>query len=266
MDRDTEDIAEDTVDPRYIVPGLARGLHILQFFNAAQSEMTLAELAEKAGLSRSSAYRLVYTLEKEGFLSRDPDSKRYALTSRVMGLGYAFLAARPLVEIVHPYLRRISQATGVAAHLVELDGTDTVYLARVAPAARVISNLQVGTRLPAHRTVSGRILLAGLSAEELRVLHPRMQAMYPDHPPPDPEALVARAAQDAATGYVLDESAFDPGIQSFAAPVRDGAGKTVAALNAIGPVQVMADLGGPERLDALIGAEARALSRTLGWA
>ncbi|MDF0596609.1 IclR family transcriptional regulator [Psychromarinibacter halotolerans] len=255
----------DEVDQRYIVPGLERGLHILQLFNATGESMTLAELAEGIGLSRSSAYRLVYTLEKSGFLSRDAQSKRYALTSRVMTLGYAFLAARPLVETVQPFLQRISQRTRLAAHLVELDGTETVYLARVAPSARVISNLQVGMRLPAHRTVSGRVLLSGLTADGLAALYPRMVSDHPDYPPPELQDLVARANADRERGFVMGESAFDPGIESYATPVKTGAGQITAALNVIGPKKVLDDLGGKEALDEIVGSEARQLSRALGW-
>ncbi|MFV0244341.1 MAG: IclR family transcriptional regulator [Qingshengfaniella sp.] len=266
MDEGADDLrGRDDVDPRYVVPGLARGLFLLQVFNGQQSDLTLAELAEAAGLSRSSTYRLVYTLEKEGFLSRDPETRRYALTSRVMTLGFAFLAARPLIEIVHPFLRRISQATGLAAHLVELDGTETVYLARVAPSVRVISNLQIGMRLPAHSTVSGRVLLADMGDEAVTGLYPRMLSDHPDQPPPPLDALLDRAHEDAARGHVMGESAFDPGIASFAAPVRNGAGQVVAALNVIGPVPQMLMVGSETELQAIVGAEAQNLSVQLGW-
>ncbi|MCB1396875.1 MAG: IclR family transcriptional regulator [Rhodobacter sp.] len=262
----TDASTESGLDPRYVVPGLTRGLKILQLLNTRQRDMTLAEIADAIGLSRSSTFRLLYTLEGAEFLSRDPVQKRYALSSRVLSLGYSYLAAQPLVEKVYPYLRRISLATGLTAHLVELDGVDAVYIARVAPTARFVSNLQIGTRLPAHRTVSGRVLLSGIDPEILPEVHARLTALDPDTPPPPLEVFRERVHADEKRGYVFAESTFDPGIESFAAPVRDGAGRVIGAINALGQSRTVRALGGVAELDAIIGANARELSRQLGWA
>lgn len=260
-----EPVELNEVDQRYIVPGLSRGLSLLHLFDRDKPEMKLAELAAAAGLSRSAAFRLVYTLEKENYIQRDPISRRYSLTSKVLSLGFVYLYSRPVAEIVQPYLRRLSIATKVAAHLIQLDGTYSVYLARVAPQATLVTNLQVGTRLPAHATASGRVLLSGLVEPTLKALHERMRIEHKNLPPPPLKQLIARAAQDRDRGYVMEESMFDAGVLSFAAPVRDGTGNIVAALNVVGPRRLMEEVGDATKFDAIVGQEARDLSAAIGF-
>lgn len=253
------------IDPRYVVPGLSRGLALMALFDANRPELKLSEIADGAGLSRSAAFRLVYTLEKENYLRRDPLTRRYGLTSKVLSLGFVYLNSRPLAELVHPYLRRISAATNAAAHLIQLDGVYAVYVARVAPTAALVANLQVGRRLPAHATSSGRVLLSGLDEPTLQALYGEMRREHLETPPPSLRYLVARAEEDRARGYVMGESMFDPGVLSFAAPVRDGGGAVVAALNVVGPRSLMERVGNAAAFDVIVGQVARDFSAALGF-
>jgi len=107
---------QETIDERYIVPGLARGLQMLQSFTRDRQEQTVGEMAKRVGVSRSSAFRIVYTLEACGFLRRIEDSRRYQLGSRVLELGYSFLAGKDLIEVATPILRKADQC----AHAVRL--------------------------------------------------------------------------------------------------------------------------------------------------
>lgn len=258
--------AADEIDPRYMVPGLSRGLALLGLFTRRRPAQTLAELAAGLGLTRSATYRIVYTLEKEGFLGRDPVTRRFRLTSRVLALGFEYLHSQDLPEQARPVLRELSDATSAAAHLVVLEGWHVLYLARVAPAAPLVSNLQVGTRLPCHVTASGRALMACLDAPALEALHRRLVAECREGPPPPPlEALGAQAEADRARGHVYRESVLDPGWMTFATVVRDGSGAAVASINVIGPAKQMEGLGGEAGLrDLVLGAAAR-LSRGIGW-
>ena len=254
----------EDVDQRYIVPGLSRGLGVLALFGQQRTKMTLSEIAATSNLSRSAAYRLVYTLEKEGFLSREAGTRSYRVTSKVMSLGFAYLSTMPLVEIVYPHLRRISEKTGAASHLVGLDDVWTVYLARITPHARLVSNLQVGTRLPAHASVSGRVLLAGQSDGALESLYERL-ADVEEMPSLSRKELVERAREDRRRGYVMADSIFETSILSFAAPVRDARGSVVAALNVLGPKKLLEAVGDAEALFAIVGTEAQELSASIGY-
>lgn len=256
---------EDFIDVRYIVPGLARGLAMLQLFTKARPEQTLNELAEGLGLSRSAAYRLVYTLEKEGFLSRNQHTRRYRVTSRVLSLGFELLNALPLTVKAQPYLLRLSEASRAASHMVVLEGWQSVYLARVAPQVTLVSNLQIGTRLPAHVTASGRIMLAHLDDERLRKVFDLLNRECTIvEPPRDFEEFRATARADRARGHVFRRSVFDRDLVSFAAPVRDGS-HTTSAINIVAPKKTMDSLGGEATLRRLVGGAAEELSHELGF-
>jgi IclR family pca regulon transcriptional regulator len=253
------------VDARYMVPGLSRGLALLDLFTTRRTDMTLSEIAEGLNLSRSAAFRLVYTLEKESYLRRDPETRRFSLTSKVLSLGFVYLNTRPLTEIVYPCLQRLSALTKTAAHLSVLDGTHVVYMARVVPNATLVTNLQVGRRLPAHATASGRVLLSGIDAAALKALYEDMVREHRDQPPPSLNYLIARAEEDRARGYVMSESIFDPGVLSFAAPIRDGRAAIVAAINVVGSRSLMERAGDAAALNALVGKEAHDLSLAIGY-
>ena len=264
--QDDGEVAADGVDPRYIVPGLSRGLALLQLFRRQRPAQTLQELASGLGVTRSAAYRLVYTLEKDGFILRDPATRRYRLTARVLTLGFDYLSSQAVAEVAAPALQRLSSLTSAAAHLVVLDGWHVVYLARVAPAVALVSNLQVGTRLPCHLTASGRALLACENEVKLRQIYGLLRQESRDVPPPSSfEALQAQAKEDAARGHVYRGSILDPGLMTFACVVRDGAGQAVAAINVIGPDALMERFGGESALRTVVLDAAATISRQIGF-
>ena len=251
---------------RYIVPGLARGLRLLELFDRVRPEWSLAELAAEAGLPRSTTYRLVVTLEQLGYLDRAHPHKTFRLGARVLHLGFEFLDSQELVDIAHAPLQRLSARTGGSTHLAILDGTDAVYLLRVAGSNRLVSNVRAGTRLPAHATVMGRVLLGDEDAASLR-------DRFGDSPlarattatATTVEALERQVSEVRRRGYALSVAGFEAGIASVGAPVRNAAGDVAAAINFTGPDAQFHR----ERLETeVVGAvceTAGEISRRLGW-
>lgn len=232
------DGAENKVDDRYMVPGLTRGLALLESFTAEHPALTLNELAKAVDLSRSSVYRLVYTLTELGFLEREGESKTYRLGSRVLRLGFAFLASQEMVEIARPHLAKLRDMTNCSAHLGILDGTDILYVARYADQKALTSRVQVGARLPAHATSIGRAILCHLSPGEIRRrFDGAPMPRYSDITPTNVDALVALLSRDAARGYVVSHSAFEPGIASVAAAIFTEDGSVAGAINITTPEQ-----------------------------
>lgn len=250
---------------RYLVPALVRGLSVLQELSGEPRRRSLSEIAAALKVTRSSAYRLLVTLGHLGFVDFDPATKSYALGVEVLRLGYGYLAARDLVEVAMPHLVRLRDRTSWSAHLGELNEREVVYLARVPTRRSIASTVHVGTRLPAHATTMGRVLLSSLPPDAVR-------ALYEDAPADDPPTtgaanlgrLLRQLSADAAAGVVVQVSGYEPGVASVAAPIRDMAGRVVAAINisAVAILTSEAELNGPLKLEVLAASEA--ISRDLG--
>lgn len=255
---------EDTPE-RYVVPALTRGLNILQDLSGERRKQTLSEVAATLGVTRSSAYRLLFTLSHLGFVVFDSETKTYSLGPQVLQLGYGYLASRDLVEVAMPHLVRLRDRTGWSAHLGELHGRDVIYLARVATRRSIASTVHVGTRLPARATTMGRVLLSGLSAAQVHDLYRDEPGIGGgDKSPAAFAAFMDQLAADAAAGAVVQNFGYEPGVASIAAPIRDITGHVVAAVNisAVALLTNDTELNGPLKAEVL--AVADAISRDLG--
>lgn len=254
--------ADKAADERYLVPALTRGLEILSILSGERRKLTLSEVAATLGVTRSSAYRLLYTLGHLGFVDYDAGNKSYQLGPQVLNLGFGYLASRDLVEVAMPHLLRLRDRTGWSAHLGELHGTEVVYLARVATRRAISSTVHVGTRLPARPTTMGRVLLAGLSEREIRDLYDHESAVQPRGG--GIAQLIEQLAADRARGFVVQNSVYEPGVASVAAPIVDANDRTIAAVNisAVAMFTDDAELNGLLKTEVVAAAEA--ISREIG--
>lgn len=257
--------AEAAADERYLVPALVRGLGILSMLSGADNKPTLSEVAASLGVTRSSAYRLLYTLGHLGFVEYDSRAKTYALGPQVLALGYGYLASRDIPAVALPHLERLRDRTGWSAHLGELHGREVVYLARVPTRRLVSSSVHIGTRLPAHATTMGRILLSGLADDEIRERYQEeMERPLDLSPFSSVSALLEQIAIDRVNGAVIQNSVYEQGVASAAAPIRDVTDRVVGAINisAVAALISEAELNGPLK-DEVVAAAAM-ISRDLG--
>lgn len=212
------------------VQSFARGLGVIRAFDAQHPELTLSEVARRAGVTRAAARRFLLTLETIGYVRSD--GRTFALTPRVLELGFSYLSALSLPEMVQPQLESLSREVDESVSAAVLDGTDIVYVARV-PTRRIMSvRITIGTRFPAYATSMGRVLLAGLpdaslvaavEASELRELTGRTLT--------DRSALVDEVRTVRAQGWSLVDGELEPGLRSIAVPLHGRDGGVVAALN-----------------------------------
>ena len=256
----------DTRANRYPVPGLVRGLRLLELFDRTRPQWNLSELAAAAELPRSTTCRLVVTLTRLGYLENALARKTYRLSARVLRLGFEYLGSQELVEIAQAPLERLGARTGGSTHLGVLDGTDVVYLLRVAGPNRLVSNVRVGTRLPAHATVMGRALLSDHSTKALRArFGDTALTAATKETATTLDALEAQLAEIRARGYALGVAGFEAGIAGVGASIRGAGGDVVAAINFIGPDS---QLGRDHLLAEVVGPAcetAAGISRRLGW-
>jgi IclR family pca regulon transcriptional regulator len=212
------------------IEALARGLEVITAFGPHRPDMTLAEVATATGLARPTARRILLTLEELGYVRTD--GRGYALTPRVLDLGVAYVRSMGLWDVARPHLERLVARTNESCSIAQLDGSDIVYVARVAVPKIVGLSVQIGTRFPALPTSLGKVQLAALPPEELEAvlaqasrsgLVPRWQ---PDRAERDAELREVRAR-----GWALTDEQLALGIRSVAAPLRDGSGRVIAGVN-----------------------------------
>jgi IclR family pca regulon transcriptional regulator len=212
------------------IGGFTKGLQVIEAFTQDKPRLTIAELSRQTGLERATARRYLLTLVKGGYA--EFDGKFFALTSRVLRLGYAYLAATPLPRIVQPYLERISQRTEESSSACVLEDAEIVYIAR-SQQRRVMSiGLQVGSRLPAYCTSMGRVLLAALPDEAVE--ETLSKAERPKVTPStltEIKALVDEIASVRERGFSIVDQELELGLRSIAVPVRDARGDIVASMN-----------------------------------
>lgn len=254
------------MNQQYNAPALEAGLQILERFGNGAERMRLSEIAREIGISRSSAFRLVHTLQTLGYLERDEDTKSYRLGSRVLSLGYAFLASKDVVEVAAPVLERLRDETDNSAHLGILDGADVVYVARVPSLRTVSTNVRIGSRLPAYATTMGRMLLAHLPEADLKRLYGRAKLQrFSPRTPENYEELSAQLAADRTRKYAISHSNYEAGIASIAAPVFAANGSVVAAINVSGPEGAISRATFDTTIRDAVCAAARAISSRLGY-
>lgn len=256
------DLLKDAQD-KYIVPGLERGLLLLCEFSRRNRTLTAPELARRLALPRSTIFRLLTTLETMGFVTRS--GNEYRLGMSVLRLGFEYLASLELTELGQPLLARLCDRLNYPSNLVVRDGRSIVYVAKVSPPSVFSSAVNVGTRLPAHATVLGRILLEDLSLAELRELYPEdhLEQFSPCTPKTVME-LFDMVQADRQRGFVSGEGFFESAISTVAAPVRDQSGQIVAALGVTIPTTQIAHVNFNELL-LQVRRSADELSRLLDY-
>ena len=226
------------------VQSLARGLAVIRAFDTDHPKMTLTEVAARTDLTRATARRFLYTLVELGYVRTD--GKIFALTAKVLQLGYAYLSGLSLPQLAQPHLEELSLQLGESTSAAVLEGTDIAYIARVATRRIMTVGITVGTRFPAYATSMGRVLLAGLppaelnhylAVAEIRPLTPKAIGTK--------EELVAELAAVRAQGWCLLDQELELGLMSVAAPVHDGP-KVVAAINVSLQAQSVAGQADPD--------------------
>ncbi|WP_020666710.1 IclR family transcriptional regulator domain-containing protein [Amycolatopsis nigrescens] len=224
------DEAEATPRGAHHVQSLERGLAVIKAFGSGAAELTLSDVARTTGLTRAAARRFLLTLADLGYVRTD--GKYFSLTARVLELGYAFLSGISLPEVAQPHLERLSAEVRESSSVSVLDGTEIVYVARVAVSRIMTVTIDVGTRFPAHATSMGHVLLAGLDAKALAgYLEAARLERLTTHTLTSPAALRTELLSVREQGWALVDQELEEGLRSVAAPVHDRHGTVVAAVN-----------------------------------
>lgn len=213
------------------VGSLARGLSVIQAFGQDAPKMTLSEVAERSGLNRAAARRFLLTLCDLGFARTD--GRLFELTPKVLSLGYAYLSSMDFWQAAGSYLEDVTRSLDESCSAAILDDTSIVYVARSSAPHRIMSvSLQIGSRLPAHATAMGQVLLSGLEDTCLAAyLKESELKRFTRHTLTDGSELTSRIEEVRRQGYALVDQELEEGLRSIAVPVVSTSGEVFAALN-----------------------------------
>ncbi len=236
---------------------LARGLRLLDAFGSGDTTLTLTELAERTGLPKPTAYRLLSQLVAWGGLERDGCA--YRIGMKLFVLGQRVPLQRRLRDAALPYLEDLYEATHENIHLSVLDGAGTLFLEKVSGRDSMPIGSRVGVRMPAYCTATGKVLLAFGPAEQL---HRVVDAGLVRHTPRTivlPDLLRLDLARTLERGYGINREEAEVGVSAVAAPVFDHHQRVIAAISITGYAHRLDH----ERLAPAVVTAARSLSREL---
>jgi IclR family pca regulon transcriptional regulator len=225
MDQDPSALAA-----RDFVAGLDKGLQVIEAFDQERSRLTIAEVAERTGLTRAAARRYLLTLTSLGYMRHE--QKQFLLTPKVLRLGQSYLHSSRLPRIAQPLLYRLAYSLGEAASVGILDHDDLVCVAAVSAGQLISATLQPGTRVPAYCTANGRVLLASLAEGEVgRFLARATPERINAHTIVDKSELAQAIARVREQGYAVVDQELELGLRTIAVPVRSFRGEVVAGMN-----------------------------------
>ncbi len=257
-----------TTAPAYAVPPVERAFKVLRHIAGGDDLRNIASSARALSISRTTLIRLVATLEAERMIERNGEGSGYKLGLGLAGLAAQALFAADIVQISDPVLAELAETLGLSAHLGVLDGRDVLYVARRTPNLHLVSNVRIGSRLPAHATTLGRIILAHMPPDAVQTLFAgvRLKAAT-DKTPTTLAALMRQVTADRAATLAWSSSHFEVGIASVAAPIFDHTGTIAGAINVTGPTRSFeSGAGRTASIEAAIRSAAKRISQRLGLA
>ena len=224
-----QEFAAQSGNPDFML-SLARGLRVIESFEAHSEGRTIVEISHDTGLSRAAIRRVLLTLELLGYVHRS--RQVYRLTTQVLRLGFSFLSSSSVVEAARPVLEHLTERLHESSSMSMMDGGDIVYVARATASRILAGGLSVGSRLPAYCTSMGRVLLAALPDEKLdqylRGLSPKAYTPRTLTRIPQLRNAILKARRQ---GYAIVDEELEAGLRSIAVPVLTRGNHVVAAMN-----------------------------------
>jgi IclR family KDG regulon transcriptional repressor len=255
----------------YVIQAVANGLRLLEEFGAASPELGVTELANRVGLHKNNVFRLLATLEQQGYVEQCAQTERYRLGRASLTLGQAFLETRSLSRFARPLLAKLAVDTRESAHLGVLSGYEVVHLDGEQPEQLVATRLRTGRKLAAHCTALGKVLLAGKSSTALAQLDKdRVRAgklvAYTPATIVDRDKFFEHLRTVASQGWALDLEECAAGLCCVAAPVHDASGAVIAALSVSAPIFRVNEARIHDEVMPCVIAAASELSHRMGHA
>lgn len=265
VSNDSSSNKNETEQHQDTIQSVLRATRILRAFNSRKPELGVSELSRLTGLHKTTVYRLLVTLEQESFVQRSPDSDKYRLGPALIRLGRLVLDGIDLARQALPHMRALVDETDETVMLEVWDNDRALVVASVDGRRLSRVSAGAGSRMPAHATAGGKMLLASLPREDLDRVLARELKRYTENTITDREGLLIELEKIRAGGVSFDREELDIGTCAISAPIFDHAGRIAAVLTVAGPTQRL-HIDEEGDLADLVRKTAMNISRSLGYA
>lgn len=221
---------KNTVSGLQPLTSLSKGLSLLLQLREASSPMSLSEISRRAGLHKVTTLRLLITLEKFQFVERNREEKTFKIGRNAFYVGNGFVregTRQKILEVMKQLVRNCRHTVTLSI----LDGTSVLFIERLDGIERVKVTVDIGSRVPAYSSATGRALLAGLTDKQIAERFKGIKLdRFADQTPATLSRLLADVAKVRARGFAVNDQQSTPGLTAIAVPVKNQAGEHVAAL------------------------------------
>lgn len=247
------------------IQSIARAVSILDHLAGNGNEDSLSNISRTIGLSKSTTYSIIATLEQLGLIQQDQVSARYSLGMKLFELGQVVHSSMDLRKIAVPLLQDLVAKYGETAHLGVLSQGEVVYIDKVNSPHSIGISSQIGGRNPAHCTGVGKMLISALTAAEVeKIIAEKGLKKFTEKTITNSDGLQQHLHKIREQGYAVDDEEIESGLRCVAAPVRNHRREVVAAISLSGPTQRM----DTEKLAQIVSgvvATANIISAQLGY-
>lgn len=254
------------MQPPKLIGSVERALDILNLFDLRTAELGTTEIAEAVGLHKSTAAGLIHTLAAKGYLSQNPQTRKYSLGLKLVERSSVVLHHLEIRRVAYPHLEALRDRSGETVNLAVLDGADIVYIERLLCTRALGMRSEIGKRALAHSTALGKAIMAHWSEAEVRAFVrrfglPRVTAKTIT----DEEVWLRQLAEARELGYAIDDEENEEGGRCVAAPIFDYTGRPIASISLSAPVSRLSLADAPQ-IAVLVKETAHAISIGLGAA
>jgi len=251
--------------PNYPIKVLDKSLSVLETLLRGNSPMSVTEISEKLGIYPSTAHRMLDTLRYWGYVEQNPDTQKYQLGLKVVELGMAKLREMDLLKEASPYLKELVSECNETVHLGVLEEGEVLYLAKQESSQTIRMVSRVGSRVPAHCTALGKVLLAHLSKDERKkILNKKGLPRLTKNTITNEKELEKELCKVREQGFALDREEHEKDVRCIAAPIKNHQGNVIAAVSISGPAFRM-DVNKQDNLREALIQTSKKISQRLGY-
>jgi DNA-binding IclR family transcriptional regulator len=231
-------IMENKVSKKEKIKSIEKALDLLELLSDKEKEMRITEITKELHMGISTVYRILTTLKCRNYIVQNRQTSKYMLGAKLFTLGYKVQNTKKLIEVAMPFLQRLSTYTNETINFAILEDREVIYLYKIESKEMLRAGLELGTKIPAHCTSIGKVLLAFLPEQEFMMLYSNNNEKLPTFTPntiSSVEELKKCLKKIKKQGYAIDEEEFKIGVNCLGVPIINNEGKAIASISISGP-------------------------------